>query len=449
MEELLERLDSGQLKGFMREALVCYGAGAHRACIVLSFIAVFEDLRLKVKTAAGLSADAKAISKDIEKLAEGQKPFENDLVERLASKNLLSALQAKRLKQMIDFRNKAAHPSGHYASAEEARFVYFETIDSYLSQPLLSSEDFAKAVLERLRGANYFPDSTMVNIGNAVTDELNHLNPVAFPFLVGQLVAGVVDADADFSKNCRLFLTGLAAKKDTAIRDLLAKQLVKAKSINGDYRDAIATSISADAHVLQGLDAITRVRVAALLVKAAKATSSSVPVTRLKHPLHVLRSMVRNLEEAEILPDYEDFVRATAETFWSNAELARAMGSNGGIKDIIVAEFMSRAGSSEFSIANRFAKALPDLDDHLSEALSGREALALLAQVWNAADTGAWSANAVRKVKFSTVPELRAAAAKEIDKGGKKATEILAKIGQTPSDFKANWLTDDESDDDD
>ena len=366
MEELLERLNNGQLKGFMREALICYGAGAHRACIVLSFIAVFEDLRLKVKTAAGLNSDAKAISKDIEKLAEGQKPFENDLVERLASKNLLSALQSKRLKQMIDFRNKSAHPSGHYASAEEARFVYFEDIDRYLSQPLLSSEDFAKAVLERLLEANYFPDTTMVNISNAVTDELNHLNPAAFPFFVSHLVAGVVDADADFSKNCRLFLTGMAAKKDPIVRELLAKQLIKAKSVSKDYQDSIATSVSADAIVLRGLDAITRVRVNALLVKAAKETTSSVPVTRLKHPLHVLRSMVRSLEEADILPDYEHFVRAAAENFWSNAEVTRAMEKNGGVKDILLAEFMTRAGSSDFSTANRFAKLLPDLDDPLS-----------------------------------------------------------------------------------
>lgn len=448
MEELLERLDNGQLKGFMREALVCYGASAYRACIVLSFIAVFEDLRLKVKMAAGLNSDAKAISKDIEKLAEGQKPFENDLVERLASKNLLSALQSKRLKQMIDFRNKAAHPSGHYASAEEARFVYFEAIDSYLSKPLLSSEDFAKAVLDRLREANYFPDSTMTNINNAVADELNHLNPAALPFLVGHLVSGVVDADADFSKNCRLFLTGLGSKKDPIVRDLLAKQLIKAKSVSKNYQDSIATSISADATVLRGLDAITRVRVNALLTKAAKETDSSVPVTRLKHPLHVLRSMVRSLEDVEVLPDYEDFVRATGEKFWSNAEVTRAMEKNGGVKDILLAEFMARAGSSDFSTANRFAKMLPDLDDPLSKVLSGREALMLIAGVWDAGDTGAWSANAMRKLKFSTVPKLRASALKEIAKGSKKATEILAEIDHTPSDFKKDWLTDQDIDDD-
>ena len=55
----------------------------------------------------------------------------------------------------------------------------------------------------------------------------------------------------------------------------------------------------------------------------------------------------------------------------------------------------------------------------------------------------------MRKLKFSTVPKLRASALKEIDKGSKKAAEILAEIDHTPSAFKKEWLTDPDADDDD
>jgi hypothetical protein len=440
MEELLERIPGGEIKGFMREALVCYGAGAHRACIVLSFIAVFEDLRAKVKVAANLNNDAKAISKDIEKQAEGQKPFETDLVNRLASKNLLSALQSKRLLQMIDYRNKAAHPSGHYASAEEARFVYFEAIDSYLCKPLLSADDFAKAILERLKGGNYFPDNSIANISNAVEAEIEQLNPAAYLLLIGNLVAGVTDADPDFSKNCRMFLTGLAAKKDPRIRDILAKQLVKAKAINSEYNESIAVSIAADAQVLRGMEPITRVRVNALLVKWTKDTKPTVPVTRMKHPLRVLIAMTNDLEEAEIFPDYTDFVQATAAAFWWNVELTRALKPKGGVRDIIIKEYLTRAGSSEFATANTFAKALPDLDNRMSKELSSLESLTMLAAICNAADTGAWDAQAMRNQKFATVPKLRAAALQEIDKNSKKGAEALAKYGLMAAEFKNDWL---------
>lgn len=447
MEELLERIDGGQIKGFMKEALVCYGAGAHRACIVLSFIAVFEDLREKVKVAGTLNTDAKAISVDIEALAAGQKPFESDLVNRLTSKNLLSALQGKRLTQMIDYRNKAAHPSGHYASAEEARFVYFEAIDAYLSKPLLQAADFAKGVLERLKSGNYFPDATMENIGNAVGDELKHLNPVAYPFLVAQLVAGIVDADATFSANCRKFLTGLAGKQDPDIRALLAKQFVKAKVIDPKYSEAIATSISADALVLRGAENITRVRVNAMLVKLVKESEPATPVTRLRHPLHVLKTMVETLDDAEIAPDYTPFVQATAEKFWSNAELTRALKSPGATRAAILSEYLDRAGSNDFGTANRFARALPDLDAPLREVLTPLEALALLARVWEAGETGAWHAKGLRTQRFAGVPELRFAAIIAIDEGSKEAEDLLTKIDLTLATFKNDWLTDVPDDD--
>ncbi len=442
MEELLERIEDVQIRKFMREALVCYGAGAHRACIVLSFIAVFEDLREKVKVAGGLNADAKAISQGIEKQAEGQKPFETDLVNQLTSKNLLSALQGKRLTQMIDYRNKAAHPSGHYASAEEARFVYFEAIDSYLSKPLLQAKDFAKGVLERLKSSNFFPDSTIENVGNAVSDEMNHLNPAAYPFLVANLVAGVTDTDADFSRNCRMFLTGLAAKKDPTIRGLLAKQLIQAKAIDEKYLDAIAPSITADALVLKSVGTTTQVRVNALLSKAAKDTPSDVPVTRMKHPLQVLRAMVRDLEENELLPHYKTFVTATTERYWANAQLTRLLQSTGEVRSLVLFEYMSRAGSSEFGTANRFAGAVTELDGDLANGLTAIEALTLLTMIWDAAATGAFKSDALRKQKFAGVPNLRKLAIEAIDGGGSEPAGVLELVHMSPEEFKQDWLTD-------
>ncbi len=48
MEELIGDIVDVELKEYMREALICYMTGAHRACVVLSFIAIFEDLFKKL-----------------------------------------------------------------------------------------------------------------------------------------------------------------------------------------------------------------------------------------------------------------------------------------------------------------------------------------------------------------------------------------------------------------
>ncbi len=37
MEELLARVQNAKIIDYLREALACYGTGAYRACIVLTF----------------------------------------------------------------------------------------------------------------------------------------------------------------------------------------------------------------------------------------------------------------------------------------------------------------------------------------------------------------------------------------------------------------------------
>lgn len=61
MEELIGDIVDVELKEYMREALICYMTGAHRACVVLSFIAIFEDLFKKLDGMATTNRVAKAI----------------------------------------------------------------------------------------------------------------------------------------------------------------------------------------------------------------------------------------------------------------------------------------------------------------------------------------------------------------------------------------------------
>ena len=214
MEELLGRVSNPEINSYLREAFVCYGAGAYRACIVLTANALFEDIRQKTKAVASINADAKAISAEIEKLASEQKVFETTLVERLAAKGILSKTQGDRLKQITGHRNKAAHPSGVHASAEEARWVFFEAIDKYLSQPVLNANQMVDHIMVKLGDGNYFPDTSISNISDITREEVEHLHPLAFPYLVVKLVNVVDSGDATAQKNARFFLSGCAKLKN-------------------------------------------------------------------------------------------------------------------------------------------------------------------------------------------------------------------------------------------
>lgn len=285
MEELLARVQNAKIIDFLREALTCYGTGAYRACIVMTFIAVFEDLRQKTKALVKVSAAAKAISAHIESLADGQKPFENELVDRLNSQELISELQAQRLKQIISHRNKAAHPSGVHASAEEARFVYFEAIDKFLSEPVLSTTHAVDVILDRLQDKNYFPTNSFVEIIPIIDDELSTVHKSAYPYLIEKLAEFLSSADDTISRNSRWFILALSRLEKDEIRSLIYQKLIKAKASDLTYSGAITSTISADPKLLLSADGTTRARLKALLVQR-----SSPRLQRYPSGLYAIRS---------------------------------------------------------------------------------------------------------------------------------------------------------------
>lgn len=125
MEELASKIIDKNVQSYMREALTCYMTGAYRATIVLSYIALFDDILAKLDVLAKVNKKAKKIYDEVSKKRGNQEVFESDLINQLSSNNLLTSLDSTFLDILRQLRNKAAHPSGHKPSAEEARFIYF------------------------------------------------------------------------------------------------------------------------------------------------------------------------------------------------------------------------------------------------------------------------------------------------------------------------------------
>ena len=77
MEELLARISNPDVVGYMREATKCYGAGAYRGCIVLSYIALFDDMRAKLSQLSTINKTARSVHTEVEKRANDQDVFES------------------------------------------------------------------------------------------------------------------------------------------------------------------------------------------------------------------------------------------------------------------------------------------------------------------------------------------------------------------------------------
>jgi hypothetical protein len=61
MEELLATIPGSDIREYMREAMSCYMASAYRGSLVLSYIALFDDLLAKLAELANVNSTAKTI----------------------------------------------------------------------------------------------------------------------------------------------------------------------------------------------------------------------------------------------------------------------------------------------------------------------------------------------------------------------------------------------------
>ncbi len=189
----------------MREAMSCYMAGAYRGALVLSYIALFDDLLAKLGELGNVNSEAKLIFTEATKKKADQDVYESYLINQLTSKNLISGLDSSFLTTLRTLRNKSAHPSGHKPSPEEARFVFFESIDRFLSKPILSTTQLVDELVTRLKNSNFFPSTSISDIRNVVRDEIVNLHDEAMPQLVIKMASAVTSADASIKKNSSFF----------------------------------------------------------------------------------------------------------------------------------------------------------------------------------------------------------------------------------------------------
>ena len=239
MEELLASIPGVDVRDYMREAMNCYMAGAYRGSLVLSYIALFDDLLAKLGELANVNATAKTIFFEATKKKADQDVYEGFLIDQLTSKNLITGLDSSFLTILRTLRHKSAHPSGHKPSPEEARFIFFEVVYRFLSKPILSTVHLVDDVVARLKNTNFFPSTTISDIRNVVRDEIALIHDEALPQLVSKIVTAINSVDAATRNNASLFLIGLSKLDTVAGNSALQSKLIGPKVDDDLYHDLL------------------------------------------------------------------------------------------------------------------------------------------------------------------------------------------------------------------
>jgi hypothetical protein len=347
MEELLSRVVAPVSKDYMAEALRCYHAGAFSGCVVLSYIALFNDLRAKLAPLAAVNSLAKQLHQVIEQKATDQEIFETYLADQLGATKLIDVAQKAKLKLIIDLRNRSAHPSGMHPSAEEARFVFFETIENFLRFPALQTTHAADTILAALPLGNYFPSAFLNDVKAVVQNDIVALSEHARPYLVAKLAEGCESNTEPLTSTARAYLLGLAFLRSDDWRKLLQKQIVAGKAGVDAFASIIMGLLNLDPTLDDGLQDIDRKRITALIVKATE-VDTSVDTLRTSHPLGWLKSFILQYGQAHTFTHYKAAVEKLIEKYRYDENLMGFLVASGPIQDAYVSDYLDQARSYTF-----------------------------------------------------------------------------------------------------
>lgn len=425
MEELLAQVQSALVKAYMREAMNCYMAGAYRGCIVLSYVALFDDLLEKLAQLGKVNSTAKKIYVEASKKKTDQEVFESYLIDQLASNQLLSGLDAAFLGILRTIRNKSAHPSGHAPSPEEARFVFFEVISRFLSRAILSTTQLIDEILDRLKNTNFFPSSMIGDVEDVVSEEIAALHEAAIPQLIDKLANSSVSADSSVAHNASRFLVGLAALKRDEVREQIVKRFIKKKSDNPDFAALILRVLSADGSIAAGLPNTYTQRLKSILSDRIDEVKGSESETGFGHPASVLVSLSKGMPPEQFVNAFKSEVERFIEKRPYSAYLLDAIKSHEELVGYFIEQLRKKAGSSTFDIANEFARAIEDIDGPVAEVLSDEQAFQLVVAAISAADWGAFGAQSLVKTKFAATPKICAKALRHTKSKKKAAREYF------------------------
>lgn len=407
MEELVDSIQDNQVKNYMEEALSCYMARAYRACIVLTYIALFDDIVKKLGELGKINRKARKIYDEAQKKMNAQNVYESYLIDQLKSNSLLPSLDSAFLEILRVLRNKSAHPSGHNASAEEARFIFFEAIDRFLSKPILSTTQLVDDILSRLDEKHFFPLTDIIKISEVVETEIKSIHYEAFPYLIDKFLEKSLSSNSDTSKNAIFFLTGLAYLKNSEISQYLRECIIESKCSNSNYSQLIMQVISANGSLALDLRPVTYERLKSIISEKIRTVDSSLRHTKLSHPSKVIRSIVEHNSESFVLNMFE---KQLVELFKDNIfgiGLFHDISNSPEIIKLYLEEVYEQAGSYDFTTANHFSNGISNLDSYLSKFLEGEQVFLIICNIHKAARNGAFDAESIRDSKFSTIPKLK------------------------------------------
>lgn len=411
MEELLHQITDSEIKDYMREAMSCYYANAYRGCIVLSVIAMFEDLMRKLKELSFINGKARGVYNVLVAKQEDQNVFEHEMLEQLCSNNIISKLEKDIFTNIKTLRHKSAHPSGHKPSSEEARYVFSEIILKVLTKPLLKTTHLIDEIIERLENENYFPSKEPEVIKSIVENEIKNLHDDAYAILIKKIIEDIKDSTISEKLNTKLFLYGLSLQCNNDLTKFIASIFVKKHIDNLKFKNFITALFTKENNLLGIIkeDLITVQRLnSMILTKIEKDKDIG------NSPNTFFTFFRKNSELISEFELYEKFKPSIEKIFEEyQYSFPKELLIFDEFKTTVITQYKDNAMSSMFTTSNKFAEKYEFIDSFLR--LEPLDAFEICKNIKIAADGRSFSSRSYYNDYFEKYPFLKTSAKKYIE----------------------------------
>jgi hypothetical protein len=428
MEELVTSIQNSDIRDYMNEALACYMAKAYRASVVLTFIALFEDVMKKLGELGKVNSKARDIYNTAVKKKAEQEVFETYLIDQLKSNQLLTTLDSSFFETLRNLRNKSAHPSGHHSSAEEARFVFYEATTRFLSKPILTTTQLADQVLEKLNDTNLFPARKIENAIEIIDEELTNIHPETFPYLISKLLEKTLSTNKVVVKNARYFLTGLANSRGEQLLQIFQKGVVQKYASNKSYELTLIYIISALPKLIVDLNNSTYQRLENIFSNRIRNVSEFLEHVAVSHPLRLFISLLDEGLVDLVTEKFDKQLDELIEKYTYSTYLAEKIPKIGVPFDRYFEKLSKNIESNSFDTINKFVENFEDIEVLIAPNLTGKQAFKIATHILRAADLGAYAAIEVRRSHFAAMPNLKAVAASYLSDEVCDACELAESI---------------------
>ncbi|MBY3215935.1 hypothetical protein HFO21_16465 [Rhizobium laguerreae] len=444
LPSLLLLVEGSTIHEHMKEALICYQAGAYKASIVMAANAVFEYLRIKTQELGTTSGPAAQIADAVKELLDKQMAFERTLVDRLLKEEILDLGRIRSLNGIIDMRNKAAHPSGNKLNADAANYVFSTAVNEFLSRPHLLARTGMADLRIRLGHTGFFVDTDDHSLAEMVRLELQTLDEGAAQLLVRELSIEYGTAETILRDNIRLFLRGYLEVADGKRQAALARILFRFASDVEAYADLLQEMFVLVPHTHQSLDDGTRRRLDAALTYNCRKLKGRVARGNQRHPLVLFERLMDVFDKETLERDFKQTVAEIINLYCDESPLISGLKKGGEIKENIIKAIEQIAFDRDLGRLQRLTTMMIATQFGIATELSGQEALELLCAIHGlpapSVDDGSpalRNKDGTAAKLFDALSFLKETAAEVVKIKDPKAIQTLSRYGLDPELFAA------------